>query len=165
MNSSIIQSGSSNTPVVRLRRWGYPLTKTYNGFTGAERVRGWQVCKWLQDTDQMIDPGKQTCECSICGSTKSSSYHNENYYAPWTAKLVCKSCHYLLHTRFRNGVALDALLKRAGRRKQAKWVYALTSNDVDLACDLRAQHGVGIRDFPELNSSPHPFPFEQLYPL
>ena len=152
-------------PVVRLRRWGYPLTKTYNGFTGAERVRGWQVSRWFQDTGQKIDPRKLTCECSICGSTKNAGYHNENYYAPWTAKLVCKSCHYYLHARFRNENALPVLLKRAGERKDAKWAYALMSNEIDLAGDLRAQHGEGIRNFPDLIQAPHPFPFEQLYPL
>lgn len=165
MNFNAIQLGSSKTHVVKLRRWGYPLTKTYNGFTGAERVRGWQISRWFQDTDQIIDPRKQTCPCSICGSTKNNGYHNENYYAPWTAKLVCKSCHYLLHTRFRNGATLAALLIRAGQRKEAMWLNALTNSEIDLAGDLRTQHGEGIREFPELNLSSHKFPFEQLYPL
>ena len=150
---------------IKLRRWNYPLTKNYNGFSGNERVRGWQVTCWLKDIGQMIDPKKHVCECSTCGSTKNTGYHNENYYAPWTAKLVCKSCHYYLHARFRHENAFPVLLKRAGQRKDAKWVYTLTSDKIDLAGDLRAQYGEGIRNFPDLKQSSRAFPFDQLYPL
>ncbi len=112
---------------ISLRKWNWPLTKWYNGFSPQERVRGWQVSHWLLATGQLIDPTQNACHCSICGLLKNVSYHNENYYTPWTAKLVCKSCHYLLHTRFRNGNALATLRKRAARRTEAAWVLALSN--------------------------------------
>ncbi len=158
-----IAGGSNNT--ISLRKWNWPLTKTYNGFTPQERVRGWQVSHWLQATGQLIDPKQNACRCSICGSPKNVAYHNENYYAPWTAKLVCKSCHYLIHTRFRNGYALVALVKRAARRAEATWVLSLSNQKIDLAGKLRAENGEDVRNFPSLTTSSCPFPFDELYSL
>ena len=150
---------------ISLRKWNWPLTKWYNGFSPQERVRGWQVSHWMLATGQLINPTQNACHCSICGLPKNVSYHNENYYTPWTAKLVCKSCHFLLHTRFRNGNALATLRKRAARRTEAIWVLALSNQKIDLAGKLRAEKGEDIRDFPSLTTSFKPFPFDELYSL
>ncbi len=151
--------------IVNLRKWRYPLTKEYNGFTPIERIRGWQVTRWLVDTSQIPDPKSQTCQCSICGEPKASGYHNEDYYQPWTAVRICKSCHYHTHTRFRRPGALETLRERAGKRIGAEWVLALSTEKIDLAGDRRVEFGEEIRQFPSLISSPVRFPFDQLHSL
>lgn len=155
----------SKTTKARLRKWRWPVTKTYNGFTGEERIRGWQVSHWLQDTDQLLNLSKQSCQCSICGKLENISYHNENYYEPWTAKLVCKSCHFYLHARFRNPNGLEILRTRAGHNEPENWVLGISKSKIDLALKLRKQYGKEVCEFPSLKNSKYVFPFNQLYGL
>ena len=150
---------------IKLRQWKWKLTKPYNGFISYERIRGWQVTHWLIDIGELPDPKSETCSCSICGKTKGVNYHNENYYEPWTAKLVCQSCHYFIHTRFRIEHALPVLRKRAGTNESAQWVYSLSKERINLAEQLREKHGDQVREFPELIASYPTFPIDQLQEL
>lgn len=97
-----------------LRKWKWPLTKWYNGFSPVERIRCWQVGWWLCDYGLLNAPGKELC--SLCGSNYMVQWHNENYYAPWDAQTVCKPCHKTLHGRFTEPGAWNDLAERAALR-------------------------------------------------
>lgn len=80
----------------RLPRWGWPMLRPYNGATGEERIRAWQ--KWrVAELQGWIEPERG---CSICGSPGPLQRHNENYFRPFTAKPICRSCHCKVHLRF-----------------------------------------------------------------
>ena len=80
-----------------LRQWLYPKTGPYNGFTGDERIRGWQVTRWFVDNGWLERPHV----CSVTGATSNVVGHNENYYEPWRPFAITRKVHMALHQRFR----------------------------------------------------------------
>lgn len=87
--------------------------KPYNGFTGAERSKAWEIQK------KAMAAGLITCtSCEMCGQDKGVLMpHLENYDEPIKEyHSLCVECHMNLHGRFSsNGGWLSYLLKlRAG---------------------------------------------------
>jgi hypothetical protein len=117
----------------------YPLLGSYNGFTGLERARSAQLTRWAMIAGVLP---RQT-RCSICGAeSRSIQFHSENYYDPLALFAVCQSCHRLLHRRFRAPEAWTELVARhAG---DGAWFSDLRLAPIDLAADLRREHGESI---------------------
>jgi hypothetical protein len=78
-------------------QWIWPVPGPYNGSSGVERIKGWQITKvalqrgWLD---------RRAC-CSICQSRTRVQRHSELYGRPLLARPVCRECHFALHRRFR----------------------------------------------------------------
>lgn len=148
---------------IRLRKWTWPLTKPYNGFTPQERVRNWQMSWWLQNMGVLAKPSK----CSICRSPRNVAYHSENYYNIFKAPQLCKSCHPIIHRRFSKSSSWPHLVKKYG--DGTKWFEKLTRRPIDMAGYLRGIHGAQVRDL--LNSPLYtlpkwlPRPASELYPI
>lgn len=84
---------------VSLPTWRWPEPKPYNGFTGAERIRGWQRT-WAAVAAGILPKPHR---CSICGTEQGRiELHTENYTRPLEAKPVCRACHRSLHRRFQD---------------------------------------------------------------
>jgi hypothetical protein len=124
---------------VKLRRWGWKELPVYNGFTHAERVRGWQVISWMINTGQM----PKASVCCITGSTQRVGYHSENYYS-WEAYPLCQSVHFALHQRFKRPDAWRKIVDAYG--KDGDWFTELLIEPQDLAGQLREQHGPDVTD-------------------
>ena len=124
---------------VRLRRWHWKEMPPYNGFTHAERVRGWQVQCWMIDTGQM----EKATTCCITGSTQRVSYHSEDYYS-WEVYPLCQTVHFALHQRFERPNAWRKIVDQY--RNKDDWFDQLLLAPIDLASELRDQHGALISD-------------------
>ena len=85
-----IQCGRASAPP-----WKWKLPKTYNGFSGEQRIAGWQKVKVAIKLG--LIPAPHTC--SICLSSPAGQMHNEDYSRPLLAKPICPSCHRILHQR------------------------------------------------------------------
>lgn len=103
--------------------------KTYNGFTHAERVRGWQAEKVAITMGLMPNP--MTLACDVCGTVapQQIGYHAEDY-----TKLIlhplCRSCHTSLHRRF---TSPHAWLQRiAPYRTGHAWFEQLPLSDISM---------------------------------
>jgi hypothetical protein len=84
----------SDTSVPTMPRIG--SLSDYNGFTGKERLRTFEVAKWLIGCGAMDAPG----DCDICGRP-ATGLHAENYYDLSTWIDLCHGCHVSrLHQRF-----------------------------------------------------------------
>src|SRR6185312_1557668 len=68
----------------------------YNGFTGKERLRKFELAKWLMKQGAMKHSGR----CSICGE-RADQQHAEDYFDLRTWMDICRGCHVSLHGRFR----------------------------------------------------------------
>lgn len=77
--------------------WRYPAPKSYNGFSGEQRVAGWTKT-WAGVRMGLIPPPRQ---CSVCLVKGRMQMHAEHYDHPLLAKPICPSCHRSLHMRFR----------------------------------------------------------------
>jgi hypothetical protein len=113
----------------RLPKWVWPMTKTYNGFTGEQRVRNWQVERWGLDRGLISKPTR----CSICANRSDVAFHSEDYSQPWTPIPVCKQCHSAIHLRFRCPAPWDSLKARHHRHGVTQWFDFLSSTPIDLA--------------------------------
>jgi hypothetical protein len=118
-----------------LRRWVWRTLPSYNGFSHEERVRGWQVQCWAEATGALTKPKGG---CSICGSTVRVGWHGENYFDPWTSVVVCQSCHFRIHRRFREPRAWEALQTEYGGTASSEWITWLPTYEIDLASYLRS---------------------------
>ena len=78
-------------------RWGWAVPRSYNGYTGAERIRGWQIIRVAQRMGLLERPRA----CSVCGRTSHLHHHSELYGRPLLSQPICKSCHFHVHRRFR----------------------------------------------------------------
>lgn len=78
-------------------RWGWPVLGYYNGVSGRDRILGWQKAQVAKRSGLLGWPQM----CSICGNRNNLQMHNENYYRPLNGRPICKSCHYVLHRRFK----------------------------------------------------------------
>lgn len=129
---------------VYLREWTWPILKDYNGFTGAERVRGWQIGFWSR-TVGLTTPA-QTCD--ICFYTGSGvAYHSEDYYHTFAALPLCKGCHMQIHKRFKAPDQWRAFVNRyAPRHPPGAWFTQLPLWEIDYAGYLRTRYGDKVSD-------------------
>lgn len=146
-----------------LREWTWPLTRSYNGYTGVERVRGWQFAWWLKQVGVLSWPAA----CDVCGASKAS-YHSEDYYNVFSDPALCRACHRRVHTRFSDprGWAefVDVSLSRHDRfpPDARPWFALLPCAEIDLAGYVRKRFGPNVQDL--LNSPLYELPIAQLYP-
>ena len=80
----------------------------YNGYTGKERIRGWQIVRIALRMGLLSQPR----ECSVCGHAGHIHFHSELYGRPLLSKPICKSCHFHLHRRFRRPDEWPAFVTR-----------------------------------------------------
>lgn len=106
-----------------LPKWGWPMPKPYNGASGAERIRGWQVVRIAARLGLIEQPRA----CSVCGRRSSIHRHSELYGRPLLAKPICKSCHFHVHRRFRSPDEWQAFLSRHSQG----WVSRLPLRELD----------------------------------
>jgi hypothetical protein len=106
--------------VFRLSQWRWPVLGPYNGFSGAARIRGWQLLRFYQTN------GWLTYEdvCSVTGVAGDTQLHNEDYARPWDALPVSKRVHRLVHTRHRFRRAWEEFL--ANEALPDTWVTTLS---------------------------------------
>lgn len=88
--------------------WKWKLPKTYNGFSGEERVRGWQKVKVAIALGLIPKPEM----CSICLRSPAGQMHSEDYSRPLLAKPICPRCHRILHRRFKSPEIWSGLVFR-----------------------------------------------------
>jgi len=73
--------------------------KDYNGFTGRQRQKVFEIIKHLKTTGRII---KEHKVCEICGTTEGFiGGHSENYFDWYNTHSLCSSCHINLHLRFK----------------------------------------------------------------
>ena len=89
---AVIASGKMNTP-----KWSGTINP-YQGFTPQERINGWKITKCAFAMGLLPKPTM----CSVCGTTqRTMESHTEDYSRPIQSKPICRSCHRLLHNRFK----------------------------------------------------------------
>lgn len=106
--------------VFRLPQWRWPVIGPYNGFSGAARIRGWQLLRFYQRNGWL----RYDDVCSVTGTAGGVGLHNEDYSRPWAAYPVSKRAHTLIHTRARFTKAWDAFL--AGEALPHTWAKTLS---------------------------------------
>ena len=130
-----IQSVPNETPIPRIRSVK-PLI-LYNGFDGFQRMRTWEVAKWLMALGAMPRPAI----CDLCRGG-AEQYHAENYFDFGSYISICRSCHAKVHNRLRN---FDTWQKRRAELDlpASHWANGLKANDFPVA--LWCRH-IGIRE-------------------
>lgn len=123
-----------------LRTWRWKELPTYNGFTHNERVRGWQAIMFLLDNGLMDRP----TVCCISGRTDRVTLHSENY-CDWHPYTLNQSIHLALHRRFNAPDQWRAIVGQYAVTGE-EWFARLSLTPVDLAGQLRAEHGPEIAD-------------------
>lgn len=120
----------------RFLQWRWPMVQPYMGFTPVERVRNWQIGRWLIAAGCMTVPHG----CSICGRAEKVGLHSENYYDVTRSPVVCSRCHMTLHRRFFQPAAWVDV---AGRNMKTgrEWFALISSRPFDLAQYLRQKRG------------------------
>jgi hypothetical protein len=104
-------------------RWGWPTPRSYNGATGAERIRGWQKVAVARSMGLL----SHNAECEICRDNQSAGSHTEIYVRPMTTKPVCRSCHFKIHRRFRDP---DRWSEFLSQMPAADWVHSLLTKEL-----------------------------------
>jgi hypothetical protein len=133
-----------------LRKWPWGTLPVYNGFTHEERVRGWQLVMFLIDNGLLEKP----TVCCISGRMDRVSLHSEDYY-DWHPYALTQSIHLALHQRFRSPDRWHAIVDQYAVTGE-EWFARLSLNPVDLASQLRAEHGNQIADvFMRFTQSAH----------
>ncbi len=99
----------------------------YNGFTREERLRTFEIAKWLLKVGAMQHSG----QCSICGSA-ADQQHAEDYFELETWMDICRGCHGSLHGRFRTPAAWERRLARFSLPAD-HWAAMLSSRPMDIA--------------------------------
>jgi len=145
--------------MTRLRKWPWGVLPVYNGFAHVERVRGWQLVSFLMDVGQM----PKASVCCISGRTDRVQYHSEDYY-DWHPYALNQSIHLTLHQRFKSPERWRRIVDQYAVTGE-EWFARLPMAPVDLAGQLRAQHGDQIEDI--FNRVPLPsgilVPLHQIY--
>lgn len=106
--------------------WRYPLLGTYNGFSGEQRVRAWQLGTWLRRRGLL---SIASC-CDLCGSPSRLGRHSENYADIERAVTICERCHLALHKRFWQPEAWRRQLSTL--QEVPEWAVALSPTPIDL---------------------------------
>lgn len=147
----------------KLREWTWPPTPWYNGFSSAERIRGWQI-QWLLIHCGLRPGFRPEKTCTICSNSHSRvGLHSENYYAPWEFIWICQSCHGKLHKRYAQPEPWLKLMDTYYDHPPAKWATDLNMNPAyDLAGHERAEHGPEIRDYAALDKVLPGWPADQM---
>jgi hypothetical protein len=114
---------------VPLREWTWPPLRSYNGFSGEQRVRVWQLQGWAQDVGVLPKPKW----CSVCGSGSHVGFHCESYADPWSAIPLCQSCHLAVHRRFREPETWVRFQVRHRRAGPTQWFELLPVTEINLA--------------------------------
>lgn len=129
--------GMLPTSYFPMMQWS--LNRPYLGFTPQERRREHQVQIWITRGGLLPRPSP----CSVCGETKSTAFHAENYYDIWSMCSICQNCHKRLHLRHRNPRSWSQLVEQH-RVSGDEW-FALTpmDSDADFAGYLRRRFGDG----------------------
>lgn len=136
---------------VELPDWTFKILRDYNGFSGIERIRGWQLIKWLEMVGMKDRASDQRCQVTGLYTKDSPGgrdpvvYHSENYYAPWEQNYyLLRSVHFKLHNRFKspeewkNYLVKDLQVWDASKQK---WLFKLPAEEVDFADILRDRYG------------------------
>lgn len=112
--------------------WRYPPLGSYNGFSGQQRVRTWQLGTWLRRGRGLtIAPA-----CELCGRCNRLGLHSENYADIERSVTLCGVCHLTLHRRFRQPGIWRAALDRYPPAPE--WAIAVSTSPFDLAQWLRS---------------------------
>jgi len=116
-----------------LPHWRWPPLKSYNGFTSDERIHTWRVGTYLLNVGAIKKPKA----CDICKQEKFVGFHSENYYDVLCDPFLCKSCHTILHLRFKYP---DSWFKLIDKNKTLldTWYSVLITNEIDLASHIRS---------------------------
>lgn len=139
-----------------LRRWQWGILPAYNGFTREERVRGWQLIMLMTDNGW----AERGATCCISGQAHRLTLHSENYYS-WEPLTLNHSIHVALHQRFKKPDQWRRIVDRYARTGE-EWFARLSLVPIDLAAQLRAEHGPEIAEIfnrapiPEGVAVPHP---------
>lgn len=112
--------------------WRYPILGPYNGFTGEQRVRTWQLGTWLRRRGLLT----LASACDLCGGSIRLGRHSENYADVQRALTICGGCHLVLHRRFRQPARWQAKLHQLSLVPE--WALALSPEPIDLPQWLRA---------------------------
>lgn len=115
--------------------WTWPLLGPYNGFTGIERIQGWQLTRWAINVGILRD----AYICSVTGRVSDfpMGMHNENYYDPLGPKPICKEAHIKLHRRFKDPKPWEALVEKYWASAQDPWFVHLPMEEPNMAASLR----------------------------
>lgn len=105
----------------------------YNGFTAQERLRTFEIAKWLIKSGAMQHSGR----CSICGAP-ADQQHAEDYFDLETWMDICRGCHSSLHSRFRTPAAWDRRIERFAL-DAGHWAKALPTCQIDVAAFHRSK--------------------------
>lgn len=126
---------------VPLPVYRFSLLGPYNGFSGLERARGWQLTHWAVLVGLLPPPAS----CSICGAQRARlQYHSEDYYEPLRPFPICARCHLALHRRFRAPDPWKRLtVQHSG---VGTWFGSLELRPVNLAQSVRDQRGDEVTD-------------------
>jgi hypothetical protein len=100
---------------------------SYNGFDGFERMRTWEVVKWLMAGGVMPTPKI----CDLCLG-EADQYHAENYFDFSAYVPVCRSCHGKVHNRLRFPSAWERN-KASFAKPNEHWVNLLRNQDLPIA--------------------------------
>lgn len=80
------------------------MSRSYNGFTPAERAVGGMIQERAFRSGVVPRPTK----CSACGATNRIIAHLEDYARPLDAIIpLCNPCHYAVHARFTKPSSFD----------------------------------------------------------
>lgn len=107
--------------------WRGPLLKPYNGFSGLQRVRTWELGSWLRRRKKLFLGNA----CDLCGHDRRLGGHSENYADVERALTLCSGCHLTIHLRFKQPVRWRKALDRLSTVPD--WATALPSEPFDLA--------------------------------
>ena len=107
--------------------WRYPALGAYNGFSGQQRVKTWQLGTWLRRRGLLtVAPA-----CELCGRSSRLGLHSENYADVERSVTICSGCHLALHRRFRQPSLWGETLGRCPRAPE--WALALSPIQFDLS--------------------------------
>ncbi len=123
-----------SVPVPRVRSVG--TLSDYNGFTGKERLRTFEVAKWLTRMGAMPYSGR----CDLCGGN-ADQQHAEDYYDLTTWIDICRGCHVRLHQRFRHSAAWTKWLDNIGYPPDC-WARHIAPSPFNLAAYIRERGSV-----------------------
>lgn len=120
-----------------LPRWGWKVPRPYNGFTGPERIAGWQKVMVARRIGLLSNDEP----CGVCGASDAPQRHGEIYARPLTAQSICRSCHYHVHRRFRDP---DQWQERIAKLPTARWAHSLPLVELTRAEALQIAEAVDV---------------------
>jgi hypothetical protein len=115
---------------------GWPLLKSFNGFSGIERRRGGQLATWLLAAGCIAMPD----QCDICASPGPLNLHGENYYDVSRDPALCGRCHRALHLRPYQWSAWEKIV-HASAKTGREWFALAPRHGLDLGYHFRAKLG------------------------